>query len=239
MTPQHKPVFIVKYLKSFGFAVNNDVFAANSWYFRNALVRANYNNLQKGIHATSAFLELFFENLLLGAQHELKNRYLHGLRKSEDQIVGEFLRNWISLEKTIETEMKESQNTKSSQSTHALFHFLKDQKVLSENSLHKVQCHQQLIARICAVQIQRAVKAHIHRCINEVNPVILVFQKVDDFAQQHRAVRQGIEIVQNLIAVPVFDGLSPKRNIKHLEHPFFDHGQLIKVDIVQTRQQIQ
>jgi prophage maintenance system killer protein len=77
-------VFIVKYLKSFGFAVNNDVFAANSWYFRNALVRANYNNLQKGIHATSEFLEKFFENLLLGAQHELKNRYLHVDYKADD-----------------------------------------------------------------------------------------------------------------------------------------------------------
>ena len=70
-------VFIVKYLKTFGFTVNNDVFAANSWYFRNALVRANYNNLQKGIHATGVYLERFFENLLLGTQHELKNRYLH------------------------------------------------------------------------------------------------------------------------------------------------------------------
>ena len=70
-------VFVVKYLKTFGFHVNNDVFAANSWYFRNALVRANYNNLQKGIHATSEFLEMFFENLLLGTQHELKNRCLH------------------------------------------------------------------------------------------------------------------------------------------------------------------
>ena len=70
-------VFIVKYLKTFGFTVNNDVFAANSWYFRNALVRANYNNLQKGIHATGVFLERFFENLLLGTKHELKNRYLH------------------------------------------------------------------------------------------------------------------------------------------------------------------
>ena len=70
-------VFVVKYLKTFGFHVKNDVFATNSWYFRNALVRANYNNLQKGIHATSEFLEMFFENLLLGAQHELKNRYLH------------------------------------------------------------------------------------------------------------------------------------------------------------------
>ena len=69
--------------QTFSFAVNNDVFAANSWYFRNALVRANYNNLQKGIHATSEFLEKFFENLLLGAQHELKNRYLHVEYKSE------------------------------------------------------------------------------------------------------------------------------------------------------------
>ena len=79
-------VFIVKYLKSFGFAVNNDVFAANSWYFRNALVRANYNDLQKGIHATSEFLERFFENLLLGAQHELKNRFLHVDYKAEALI---------------------------------------------------------------------------------------------------------------------------------------------------------
>lgn len=70
-------VFIVKYLHTFGFAVNNDVFAENSWFFRNALVRANYNDLQKGIHATDVYLEHFFENLLLGAQHELKNRFLH------------------------------------------------------------------------------------------------------------------------------------------------------------------
>ena len=70
-------VFIIKYLKTFGFAVNNDAFAENSWYFRNALVRANYNDLQNGVHATSEYLEQFFENLLLGANHELKNRYLH------------------------------------------------------------------------------------------------------------------------------------------------------------------
>lgn len=70
-------VFVIKYLQSFGFRVNNDVFAGNSWYFRNALVRANYNNLQKGVHATTEYLELFFENLLLETQHELKNRYLH------------------------------------------------------------------------------------------------------------------------------------------------------------------
>ena len=70
-------VFIVKYLKTFGFKINNDVFADNSWYFRNALVRANYNDLQKGIYATTKYLEQFFENLLIGKHFELKNRHLH------------------------------------------------------------------------------------------------------------------------------------------------------------------
>ena len=70
-------VFIFKYLKTFGFEVSNDIFAENSWYFRNALVRANYNNLQNGITATTKYLVLFFENLLLGSHNELKNRYLH------------------------------------------------------------------------------------------------------------------------------------------------------------------
>ena len=70
-------VFMIKYMKTFGFRVNNDAFRENSWYFRNALVRANYNNLQKGIHSTTKFLELFFANLLLGTNHELKNRYMH------------------------------------------------------------------------------------------------------------------------------------------------------------------
>ena len=70
-------VFMIKYMKTFGFKVNNDAFEKNSWYFRNALVRANYNNLQKGIHSTTKFLEMFFGNLLLGTDHELKNRFMH------------------------------------------------------------------------------------------------------------------------------------------------------------------
>ena len=70
-------VFIIKYMKTFGFRVNNDAFEKNSWYFRNALVRANYTNLQKGVHSTTKFLEMFFSNLLLGTDYELKNRYMH------------------------------------------------------------------------------------------------------------------------------------------------------------------
>ena len=89
-------VFVVKYLKTFGFHVKNDVFAANSWYFRNALVRANYNNLQKGIHATSEFLEMFFENLLLGTQHELKNRYLHVDFREDTVIQSAKMALWIA-----------------------------------------------------------------------------------------------------------------------------------------------
>lgn len=70
-------VFIIKYLKTFGFHVSNETFAENSWYFRNALVRANYNDWQNGIHETTKYLEMFFENLLMEAGHELKNRYMH------------------------------------------------------------------------------------------------------------------------------------------------------------------
>ena len=70
-------VFAIKYLRNFGFSVNNDAFALNSWYFRNALVRANYYDLQNGVHATTKFLEMFFSNLILGTEYELKNRHMH------------------------------------------------------------------------------------------------------------------------------------------------------------------
>lgn len=70
-------VFMIKYLKTLGFEVSNDVFAEHSWYFRNALVRANYNDLKNGIHSTTKYLELFFSNLLMGTNYELKNRFMH------------------------------------------------------------------------------------------------------------------------------------------------------------------
>ena len=58
-------VFTIKYLRTFGFDISNDAFANHSWYFRNALVRANYNNLSKGIYATTEYIEAFFRNLIL------------------------------------------------------------------------------------------------------------------------------------------------------------------------------
>ena len=70
-------VFTILYLRSIGFNVENDLFAKNSWYFRNALVRANYKNAEKGIDYSPVYLERFFRNLLLGEQWDLRNRFLH------------------------------------------------------------------------------------------------------------------------------------------------------------------
>ena len=70
-------VFFIKYLRTLGFDVTNDIFAENAWYFRNALVRANYNDLKNGVHETTKYLELFLRNLLLDEKNELHNRSMH------------------------------------------------------------------------------------------------------------------------------------------------------------------
>ncbi len=76
-------VFFIKYLKTLGFDVTNDIFADNAWYFRNALVRANYNDLTLGVYETTKYLELFIKNLLLKETNTLKNRTMHiNYRKS-------------------------------------------------------------------------------------------------------------------------------------------------------------
>ena len=70
-------VFFIKYLRTLGFNVINDTFAEHAWYFRNAMVRANYSDLKRGIHETTEYLELFLRNLLLDEKNELRNRCLH------------------------------------------------------------------------------------------------------------------------------------------------------------------
>lgn len=70
-------VFTIQYLRTMGFNVDNKMFALHSWYFRNALVRANYRNIQKGIEYSPIFLVRFFRNLLLGEKWDLRNRFLH------------------------------------------------------------------------------------------------------------------------------------------------------------------
>lgn len=70
-------VFFIKYLRTLGFDVTNNIFAENAWYFRNSLVRANYNDLKNGVHETTEYLELFLRNLLLNENNPLHNRTLH------------------------------------------------------------------------------------------------------------------------------------------------------------------
>ncbi len=90
-------VFLIKYLRTFGFNVKTQVFADNSWYFRNALVRANYKNYEKNVFEDISFLEKFFYNLLTNTKYELKNRYMHVDYK--DNVEGiNFNTNSLSLE---------------------------------------------------------------------------------------------------------------------------------------------
>lgn len=80
-------VFTILYLRSLGFEVGNDLFETNSWYFRNALVRANYNNLKKGIFADQSYLEAFFENLIYGGSNILSNRAMHDVHPLEKNTI--------------------------------------------------------------------------------------------------------------------------------------------------------
>lgn len=75
--PELRQFFFIKYLRTLGFDATNDIFAENAWYFRNALVRANYNDLKNGIHETTEYLEVFLRNLLLNEKNPLHNRMMH------------------------------------------------------------------------------------------------------------------------------------------------------------------
>lgn len=79
-------VFFIKYLRTLGFDATNDIFAENAWYFRNALVRANYNDLKNGIHETTEYLEVFLRNLLLDERNELHNRSMHISRSFNKKV---------------------------------------------------------------------------------------------------------------------------------------------------------
>jgi len=70
-------VFVIKYLRALGFDPIGDTFTENSRYFRNALVRANYDDFKKDIFSTTEYLDRFFGNLLFGENNVLRNRDLH------------------------------------------------------------------------------------------------------------------------------------------------------------------
>ena len=118
-------VFTIKYLRSMGYKVDNDIFAQNSWYFRNALVRANYKNLKEGIEENTVYLERFFRNLILGENNELKNRYTH---IDYDEYIKKFGEN----EKSSEKKFRDNQK-----SSEIILELLKENPKLSAKKLSK------------------------------------------------------------------------------------------------------
>jgi len=81
-------IFLIKYLRKLGFKnANNDLFANHSWYFRNALVRANYEDLSRGIYRTELFLIRFLLNFLLKGNYSLRNREMHILADTVNDTV--------------------------------------------------------------------------------------------------------------------------------------------------------
>jgi fido (protein-threonine AMPylation protein) len=98
-------IFLIKYLRKLGFKnVNNDLFANHSWYFRNALVRANYEDLSSGIYRTKKFLNHFLSNLLLKENYLLKNREIHILAdtvKSQTDTVNDTVFSLINKDRKI------------------------------------------------------------------------------------------------------------------------------------------
>ncbi|MDY5807131.1 MAG: Fic family protein, partial [Lachnospira sp.] len=134
-------VFFIKYLRTLGFDATNDIFAENAWYFRNALVRSNYNDLKNGIHETTEYLELFLRNLLLDEKNELHNRSMHisGMFKEVD-IEGAKV-DIESEEVDIENAEKPERSNKKKERPITLLDILQEQKAskYSGGIYHKTQ----------------------------------------------------------------------------------------------------
>ncbi|MBE6130339.1 MAG: cell filamentation protein Fic [Erysipelotrichaceae bacterium] len=136
-------VFLIKYLNTKGFEINNDLFAKHSWYFRNALVRANYSNFMLGIDESTKYLEMFLENLLFNTEHILSNKMLHILYKesSNKQL------DLTEIEKKVINIIKENQNitieecsikiNKSLRTTKNIFKNLKEKNILKRIGSNK------------------------------------------------------------------------------------------------------
>ena len=111
-------VFTIKYLNSLGYRVTNNMFRDNSWYFRNALVRANYADCERDVKRDWSYIEKFFRNLLLGEKNEMKSRYLLiGLTDEGKQKIRELTEGKSSTEKAVRTKRLEKSGKKTTQKT--------------------------------------------------------------------------------------------------------------------------
>lgn len=164
-------VFTIKYLQSLGYNVNNDAFKQHSWYFRNALVRANYSNLQKDVERTTEYLQLFFRNLLMGERNELRNRYLHirwNNMLNNDPVVNEDYAPFVAQHSSVENVKSSVENEESS----------------VENEKSSVETEQ------CSVQNEKS-SVEIIRMVSE-NPKITAVQMAEKLGVTTRAVEKQL-----------------------------------------------
>ena len=133
-------IFTIQYLRSLGYEMNNEMFAKHSWYFRNALVRANYRNIQKGIDYSPIYLVRFFRNLLLKDGWVLKNRYLH-IRPTDDwkeqpNLKGPLYNNNLQKVDRKGGQKSESADRKSGQKTKdSIIQMIKDNPTISSTEM--------------------------------------------------------------------------------------------------------
>ncbi len=123
-------IFAIKYLRTLGYDVENDIFSDNSYYFRNALVRANYTNIPKGIHPTLVYLERFFANFLLGEKNELKSRYLLVGQSEENATLVPSEREQV--EEQVEEQVREQVSTSIPKSVARLLKIIKGEMSVVE-----------------------------------------------------------------------------------------------------------
>ena len=130
-------VFFIKYLRALGFKATNDIFAENAWYFRNSLVRANYNDLGRGVHEATEYLEMFLRNLLLGEHHPLHNRSMHisgAFQDREKANIGDEKANIEKEKVNIESDL----SVKTANNIHKMRVAFAEKKIFGRSNVMKV-----------------------------------------------------------------------------------------------------
>ena len=186
-------VFAIQYLRSLGFNVENDLFAKHSWYFRNALVRANYKSAVKGIDYSPVYLERFFRNLLFGERWELRNRYLHINPPAEWKVQPNF---------TAPTDTRTSTRTSNEQAPEQVQDLLRTSNALIIELIKVIGNEEQSISKLMQkVGLKHRpnfLKYHLNPAINEGYVRLLYPQSPRHPRQKYLLTVKGLALYNEL-----------------------------------------
>ena len=186
-------VFAIQYLRSLGFNVENDLFAKHSWYFRNALVRANYKSAVKGIDYSPVYLERFFRNLLFGERWELRNRFLHINPPAEWKVQPNF---------TAPTDTRTSTRTSNEQAPEQVQDLLRTSNALIIELIKVIGNEEQSISKLMQkVGLKHRpnfLKYHLNPAINEGYVRLLYPQSPRHPRQKYLLTVKGLALYNEL-----------------------------------------